>query len=252
MKKIILAFELFLILYSSVIVGQNKNKSNFSFCKLKAEAISFSDLENCPTLTSRNNKLELKSFTISMLVKTKEHPEGLYWDEIITGKTITNEVLLLLKKMPNARSKIFIENIIAYDNGKEKKYQGFTFYLLNPPTLHLNQEDKVFSFCTLKSETIEIVDLEKCPVLASRNKKLELKSFKVSVFVKNENFETPTEDANEGLYMDFPIIGNKLTNEVLEFFKKPHKSHLRVTIADIVASDSGTENKYEGFTFYLH
>lgn len=128
----------------------------------------------------------------------------------------------------------------------------FGLYVITNSSFIFGQNEGGFSFCKFTGETIALANLEKCPVLASRNKKLELKSFKVSVFVKNENFETPTEDANDGLYMDFPIIGNKLTNEVLEFFKKPHKSHLRVTIADIVASDSGTENKYEGFTFYLH
>jgi len=49
--------------------------------------------------------------------------------------------------------------------------------------------------------------------------------------------------------MDFPIIGNALTKEVFDFFKKSHKSHLRVTIEDIVAIDSGTEKNTRDLLF---
>lgn len=244
MKKVIFAILLFSIGISPGLFGQNKNGSEFSFCKVKGGIVSFSELEGCPMLSAKNKKIELKSFTLSILVKTIESPEGLYMDEVITGNTLTKEVLALLKKLPDGRSKIFIENIIATEEGKEKKYQGFTFFLINSPSVEKNKNDNVFSFCKLTGETINFVDLEKCPTLISNNKKLELKSFTLSVLVKS--IENP-----EGLFLDFDIIGNTLTKEVLEFFKKPHNTHLKVFVESIAAIESGIENKYPGFTFYL-
>jgi len=69
----------------------------------------------------------------------------------------------------------------------------FGLYAVAGSSFICAQNEGGFSFCKFTGETISLVNLEKCPVLDSRNKKLELKSFKVSVFVKKMRILKPLQ-----------------------------------------------------------
>lgn len=103
-------------------------------------------------------------------------------------------------------------------------------------------------------ETITIAELDKCPKLSPKNKNVEVKSFTVDIFVKS-NTEMPeniSEFGKDGLFLEYKIKGDTLSEEVFEYFRKAGNSHLKIVIDDIVAIENGKEGKYPGFTFYLH
>lgn len=131
MKNIIFSIIFTIVFSSSSIFGQNKNDVVFSFCKLTGPSIAFSDFEKCLILTSNHKNLEIKSFRISILVNSKEHPDGLYMDVPVTGNSITKATLSLFNKLhlDDPFVKVMIEDIVTIDSGKTKKYNGFTFWL---------------------------------------------------------------------------------------------------------------------------
>lgn len=113
-----------------------------------------------------------------------------------------------------------------------------------------------FTFCRQTGETITLADLKRCPQLIAKNKKLEVKSYLVAIYVpatdsdKDSLKEIFTDIS--GVYLEYKISGNKLTTEVLDYFEKHLDSHMKIIIDDVVALDKGKEGEYEGFVFYLH
>lgn len=113
-----------------------------------------------------------------------------------------------------------------------------------------------FSFCKHASETISLKDLNKCKTLVSKDKNVQIKSYIVLIFIKikSDTLSTIPDDARTGLYIQYRITGNVLSEEVLKFFKQKleEKEHLKIEITDIIAVENGKEGKYDGFVFYLH
>jgi hypothetical protein len=126
-----------------------------------------------------------------------------------------------------------------------------------------------FTFCKQTSETITLAELKKCPKLVSKNKKLVVKSFTILITVKLEKDSLernmpykeinkdsidvfPREDEITSLVFEYKIDGNTLTQEAFDFLDKHSKNHQQIFIEDIIATDNGKEDKYTGYTFYLH
>lgn len=140
LKKNIFVVILF-VCFSVFAFGQSYgNYSLFSFCKHKAETISFNDLQKCKTLVSKNKNLEIKSFIVSIFIKVKSdtlstatgfEEGGLYREYKIMGNALSKEALDFFKQKLEEKEhlKVEITDIIALENGKEGKYDGFVFYL---------------------------------------------------------------------------------------------------------------------------
>lgn len=114
-----------------------------------------------------------------------------------------------------------------------------------------------FSFCKHTGETISLNDLNKCKTLVSKNKNVEIKSFVIDIFIKvkiDTVLVLPDDDFITGLYREFKITGDVLSQEVFDFLKKKleEKEHLKIEITDIIAVENGKEGNYDGFVFYLH
>lgn len=113
-----------------------------------------------------------------------------------------------------------------------------------------------FSFCKHTHETIALKELQQCKTLMPKNKNVEIKSYVISIYIKDETDTASVNSIDEtsGLFRDFTITGNLLSKEVLDFLKQKleEKEHLKIEVTEIVAIENNKEGKYDGFVFYLH
>jgi hypothetical protein len=114
-------------------------------------------------------------------------------------------------------------------------------------------EASLFAFCKFTGESITLKELKKCPELTSKNKKLEVKSYTFVIFAKSsvDNLENVENAGKEGLYVEYKIVGNKISDEAFKYLERPNSGHLKILIEDIKAVENGEEKKFNGFVFYL-
>lgn len=110
-----------------------------------------------------------------------------------------------------------------------------------------------FSFCNYSGETVALKELKKCPELSTKKKGIIVQSFLFSIFVKTpvEQLDNIENAGKEGLFVEYKMEGNKLTQEVFDFLEKSKDEKLQVSIEDIKVSENGEKKRYDGFTFYL-
>ncbi len=113
------------------MLSQNKEKFSFSICNNKSITINHANLEKCPRLVVNDKKIKIKSFSLSILVHSKMHPEGFYRDIAINDNIITATTLSFIKELlvNDPYVKVIVENIEITKEGKSDRCKGFIFYV---------------------------------------------------------------------------------------------------------------------------
>ncbi|MCW3072216.1 MAG: hypothetical protein JWO44_2106 [Bacteroidetes bacterium] len=119
MKKLILAVALFAAV-NSTATAQDKKSSAVSICKSEKTSFSIEELEKCNMLITRDEKIKVKSFKVSILVKGNDGKD-VFIDYSVTGNVFSGEVLETLKAKKGKISKVIIEDVIAVDVNKNEQ-----------------------------------------------------------------------------------------------------------------------------------
>jgi hypothetical protein len=129
MKKIILSVILTSIMATVTYAQTSKKTAEISICKTTKNVITLAELEKCNMVVTADDKMKVKSFTISFLV-TGDDGKDVYADYKVAGNALTPNILAEIKRMENKIKKVLIEEVIAVDASKnEKKLQGMIFTL---------------------------------------------------------------------------------------------------------------------------
>ena len=129
MKKGILASVLILLVGLSPALAQTKQKQalKFNFCNAISDTVMYSELEKCAKLTCANTQLDVKSYTLGMIINGKNA------DFKITGSELSKAAMDGLKMSESSEGKkvrtIIVKDIISSKGALNSHDEGFVFYL---------------------------------------------------------------------------------------------------------------------------
>jgi hypothetical protein len=128
MKKATLSiFTLFVS--SALVIAQNNKTSEVTICKSSAASMNVVELEKCNIILPVDEKLKVKSFTVSFLVNGKN--EDAFIDFAVEGNHFSPAALSALKEKSASISKVLIKDVIAIDGARnEKRIPGTEILLL--------------------------------------------------------------------------------------------------------------------------
>jgi hypothetical protein len=118
MKKLLLSSAVFMFL-TVVAAAQGQKTSEITICKHTENTFTLADLEKCSMLVPVDEKIKVKSFVVSLLIKEKSG--DVFKDIAVNGNYFSKEALDAIKSSKDKISKIVIDEVIVWNADKQQR-----------------------------------------------------------------------------------------------------------------------------------